>query len=418
MGPFLVGYLRWRESARRYPPRTMKSAADQLEILSYGTDRIVPDDELVARLEEGKPLRVKLGLDPTAPDVHLGWSVVLDLLRRFQELGHTAVLIVGDFTAQVGDPSGRSETRQRLSADEVKGYADALLDIITSQLLPERLEIRNNSEWLGAMDMAGVLDMVSQMTVAQMLEREDFAKRFAANEPVSLVEFLYPLLQGTDSVAVEADVELGGSDQLWNLMVGRTLQARAGQRPQVAMTVPLLVGTDGTKKMSQSFGNYISVRDEPPEMFGKVMSIPDSAMAEYYRLASGLAPQAAEEAVAGLTTQHPGEAKRVLARAIVARHHDPAAATSAEEAFDRLFKDKGVPDEVPEHRLGDDDPVWLPAALAASGLVRSNGEGRRLIAQGAVKLGGMPVDGEDVARSDLAGEVVQVGKRRFIRFVG
>ncbi|MDH3730795.1 MAG: tyrosine--tRNA ligase [Acidimicrobiia bacterium] len=397
----------------------MKSAAEQLEVLSHGIDRIVPEDELRARLETGEPLRVKLGLDPTAPDVHLGWAVVLDLLRRFQELGHTAVLIVGDFTAQVGDPSGRSDTRGRLSANEVQAFAGSLLDTIKGQLLPEPLEIRYNSEWLGSLDMAGVLDMTSQVTVAQMLERDDFSKRMAANEPVSLIEFLYPLLQGTDSVAVQADVELGGSDQLWNLMVGRQLQTRAGQAPQVAMTVPLLVGTDGTKKMSQSYGNYISVRDEPAEMFGKTMSIPDELMAEYFELASGLPAGEAADLVQSVDdgSLHPGEAKRALARAIVARHHNPEAAVAAETAFDAVFKDKGVPEEVPVEALLAGDPVWLPGALAAAGVVTSNSEGRRMVAQGAVKVDGKAVGTEEVPRAALVGQVVQVGKRRFVRFV-
>jgi len=344
---------------------------------------------------------------------------VLDLLRRFQELGHVAVLIVGDFTAQVGDPSGRSDTRSPLTADQVQGYADALLEVIKAQLLAEPLEVRYNSEWLGTMNMTQILEMTSQVTVAQMLERDDFSKRMAANQPVSLVEFLYPLLQGTDSVAVRADVELGGSDQLWNLMVGRQLQSKAGQRPQLAMTVPLLVGTDGTKKMSQSFGNYISVRDEPVEMFGKTMSLPDHAMVEYFELASGLDPDEAGDFVSRLDdgTLHPAEAKRALARAIVTRHHDAAAAATAEASFDTVFRDKGAPEEVAEVRLAPGDPVWLPAALAAGGVVSSNSDGRRMIAQGAVKVDGVAVDSEELPRNSVVGVVTQVGKRRFVRFV-
>jgi tyrosyl-tRNA synthetase len=394
-------------------------AAEQLEILSYGIDRIVPAEELLVRLESGKPLRVKLGLDPTAPQVHLGWAVVLDLLRRFQELGHMAVLIVGDFTAQVGDPSGRSTTRSRLTSGEVKAYADALLETVTSLLLPESLEVRYNSEWLAAMDMAGILEMTSLVTVAQMLERDDFSKRMAANEPVSLIEFLYPLLQGTDSIAVRADVELGGADQLWNLMVGRQLQSKAGQPPQVAITVPLLVGTDGAKKMSQSFDNYISVRDEPAEMFGKTMSIPDEAMVEYFELASGLPPDKAREYVSALDdgSLHPAEAKRALARAVVTRHHDAAAAAAAEATFDTVFKERGTPEEVAAAVLAAGDPVWLPGALASAGVVTSNTEGRRLVAQGAVKIDGVAVAAEEMPRSMVLGAVVQVGKRRFVRFV-
>jgi tyrosyl-tRNA synthetase len=397
----------------------VQPAAEQLEILSHGIDRVVPEGSLLDLLGEGRPLRVKLGLDPTAPDVHLGWAVVLDLLRRFQELGHTAVLIVGDFTAQVGDPSGRSDTRSRLTAAEVQGYADALLETIMSQLLAEPLEVRYNSEWLGALDMSAVLEMTSQVTVAQMLEREDFSKRMTANEPVSLIEFLYPLLQATDSVAVEADVELGGSDQLWNLLMGRQLQSKAGQAPQLAMTVPLLVGTDGAKKMSQSFGNYISVREDPPEMFGKVMSIPDTAMPEYFTLASGLSRNEVAGYLDGLAdgSLHPGEAKRSLARAIVAKHHTADAAVVAEAAFDRVFKEKSAPEEVAEVVLDPGDPIWLPGVLSGAGMVNSNGDGRRLIAQGAVRVDGVVVESEDLSRDALCDKVVQVGKRRFVRFI-
>ena len=239
------------------------STEDQLSFLLRHTDQVVPGDDLTRKLEQDRPLRVKLGLDPTAPAVTLGWAVVLRKLRQFQEMGHTAVLIVGDFTGQVGDPSDRSETRRRLTADEVNGYAENVLGQFRRILLPENLEIRRNSEWLGTLDMAGLLELTSAATVAQMLERSDFAKRYDEGSPISVMEFLYPLLQGYDSVAVRSDVELGGSDQLWNLMMGRTVQERYGMEPQVAMTMPLLVGTDGVKKMSQSIGNYIGVEDSP-----------------------------------------------------------------------------------------------------------------------------------------------------------
>ena len=266
------------------------STVDQLAFLLRHTDQVVPGDDLTRKLEQGRPLRVKLGLDPTAPAVTLGWAVVLRKLRHFQEMGHTAVLIVGDFTGQVGDPSDRSETRRRLTAEEVNGYAENVLGQFRRILLPENLEIRRNSEWLGTLDMAGLLELTSAATVAQMLERSDFAKRYDDGNPISVMEFLYPLLQGYDSVAVRSDVELGGSDQLWNLMMGRTVQERYGMEPQVAMTMPLLVGTDGVKKMSQSIGNYIGVEDSPDQMFGKTMSIPDTAMVEWFRLAADLDP--------------------------------------------------------------------------------------------------------------------------------
>jgi tyrosyl-tRNA synthetase len=356
-------------------------------------------------------------VDPTAPDVTLGWAVVFALLRRFQEMGHTAVLIVGDFTAQVGDPSDKSETRKRLSALDVQTYADQLLPVITTQLLPDHLEVRYNSEWLGAMDMHEVLELTSEFTVARIMDRDDFSKRWAAHEPISMIEFMYPLLQGMDSVAVRSDVEIGGTDQLWNLLVGRDLQERRGQPGQVVATVPLLVGTDGVKKMSQSLGNYISVRDEPEDMFGKVMSIPDDVMPDWYRLAAGAARSEVEQLERGLAdgTVHPGEAKRELGRRIVAIHHDGDAAERAEAAFDRLFRAHQVPDDVPTHTVSADGEVSLPAILADAEVVASRSEGRRMIKQGAVKISGERVDSEFVDVSLLEDSVIQVGKRRFVR---
>ncbi|MEX1287458.1 MAG: tyrosine--tRNA ligase [Acidimicrobiia bacterium] len=387
--------------------------------LTRDADTVAPDDALAAKLAEGRPLRVKLGLDPTAPSVTLGWAVVLRKLAEFQELGHQAVLIVGDFTARVGDPSGRSETRKRLSEGEVRGYAEALLDQFDRVLDVSAAEVRYNSEWLGSLDMADVLELTANVTVAQMLEREDFAKRFDAHRPISMMEFMYPLLQGYDSVAIEADVELGGTDQLWNLMMGRHLQGRYGQEPQVALTMPLLVGTDGQQKMSQSLGNYIGVTDEPGDMFGKVMSIPDHLMADWYAHATSLPVDEVARWRAALASGDvdPNEAKRNLGREVVALYHGTEAAEAAEAAFDALFKRGEIPDDVPEHALGADDPVYLPAVLAAAGLVASNGEARRLIDQGAVRLAGDRVETLEMPRSDLLGQVVQVGKRRFLRLV-
>ncbi len=397
----------------------MKPVPEQLEYLLRATDRVVPRAELEALLELGRPLRVKLGVDPTAPDVTLGWAVVFDLLRRFQEMGHVAVLIIGDFTAQVGDPSGRSETRQRLTAAEVRGYADSCLEMLRPLLLEERLEIRYNSEWLGSMGMEDVLTLTSNVTVSRILEREDFANRLTANEPVSMIEMMYPLLQGYDSVAIEADIELGGADQLWNLLVGRDIQSRNGQQPQVAVTVPLLVGTDGTRKMSQSYGNYISVRDEPAEMFGKAMSIPDDAMESYFVLAA----RYREDEAADITRRvaagelHPGDIKRRLAREIVAIYWGDDAAPEAEAAFDRVFREGETPEDVETFTIDDTDPVWLPGLLRDTGLVSSTSDGRRMIAQGAVKLDGERVEGEEIARGTLVGSVLQVGKRRFVELV-
>ncbi len=392
----------------------------QLTDLMRGVDTLAPESELADRLAAGDPLRVKLGLDPTAPNVTLGWAVVLRKLRQFQEWGHTAVLIVGDFTAQVGDPSGKSETRRRLSEDEVRGYAEAVLAEFEKVLLPEPLEVRYNSEWLADLDMADVLELTSKVTVAQMLERDDFRKRFTDQRPISVMEFMYPLLQGYDSVAVKADIELGGADQLWNLMMGRVLQERYGLRPQMALTMPLLIGTDGEQKMSQSLDNYIGVSDEPADMFGKVMSIPDHLMGQWFELATGVPTEEIEALMAALDagTAHPGETKRRLGREIVKLYHGLEAAPAAEAAFDQVFRQGGVPDDVASIHLPADDPVWLPAVMADAGLVSSNSEGRRMVSQGAVKVDGVRLEDETCARSDLVGRVLQVGKRRFVRLDG
>jgi tyrosyl-tRNA synthetase len=382
------------------------------------TDQVVPRDALEAKLGLGRPLRVKLGLDPTAPAVTLGWAVVLRKLRHFQELGHTAVLIVGDFTAQVGDPSDRNAQRKRLTAEEVNEYAEKVLGQFEKVLLPESLEIRRNSEWLAGFDMYGFLELTSAATIAQMMERSDFAKRFDGGVPISVMEFLYPLLQGYDSVAVEADVELGGSDQLWNLMMGRVVQERYGQDPQVALTMPLLVGTDGTNKMSQSLGNYVGVEDAPADMFGKTMSIPDEAMGEWLRLAADLDEAAAASIEAGLASGevHPNEAKRQLARSVVDLYWGETAAAEAEAAFDQVFKEGGLPDDIDEAKLPEDDPVSLPA-LIRSVFGVSGGEARRMIEQGAVRVDGEVIAEQEVPRADLGGKILKVGKRRFARLV-
>ncbi len=389
---------------------------DQLELLLRYTDAVVPEEDLEAKLEKGAPLRVKLGMDPTAPAVTLGWAVVLRKLRQFQEMGHTAVLIVGDFTAQVGDPSDRSAQRKRLSEDEVEEYAEAVLGQFKKVLLEENLEIRHNSEWLAGIDMHDLLELTSSVTVAQMLERSDFAKRYREGNPISVMEFLYPLLQGYDSVAVEADVELGGSDQLWNLMMGRVVQERYGQDPQVALTMPLLVGTDGTEKMSQSLGNYIGVEDEPGEMFGKTMSIPDELMPMWFRLAADFAPDQVEEIEARLAggDLHPNDAKRQLARAIVDMYWGEGAARDAESGFDQVFKRGQAPDDMEGFAVPDGEKVQVHGLIRdAFGL--SGAEAKRLLAQGAVKLDGEPVAAKQMSREDLTGKVLRVGKRRFVR---
>jgi tyrosyl-tRNA synthetase len=379
----------------------------------------VPEAALVEKLASGRPLRVKLGLDPTAPSVTLGWAVVLRKLRQFQDLGHTAVLIVGDFTAQVGDPSLRSTTRKRLSREEVERYATSVLGQFSRVLRDDRLEVRHNSEWLATLDMVGLLELTSAATVAQMLERSDFANRYQAGSPISVMEFLYPLLQGYDSVAVEADVELGGSDQLWNLMMGRAVQERYGQPPQVAVTVPLLVGTDGQQKMSQSLGNYIGVEDEPDEMFGKTMSIPDSALGEWLRLAADVDPSDVDAIESALRVGDlgPNEAKRDLARRVVALYWGEEAARNAESVFDRVFRLGEAPEGLEEHLLAPDDPVNLPSLLRDVFGV-SGSDARRLLDQGAVKVDGVVLEGLEAPRAALAGKTVRLGRRRFARLSG
>jgi tyrosyl-tRNA synthetase len=395
----------------------MPTPSEQFEYITRTVDVTLPEGDLLTQLERETPLRVKLGIDPTAPDVTLGWAVVFDLLRRFQEMGHTAVLILGDFTAQVGDPTDTSATRRRLSSEEVNGYIESLLPTVESLLLPERLEIRRNSEWLGAMDMADVLEMTAQVTVSRLMDREDFARRWRENEPISLIEFMYPLLQGTDSVAINADVEIGGNDQLLNLLMGRDLQQKAGQPGQSVVTVPLLVGTDGVHKMSQSLGNYISVRDNPTDMFGKTMSIPDELMPQWFRLAAGASAREVADNERGLTSGslHPGDTKRCLARAIAHRYHGAEAARDAEETFNTVFRSKGIPDDIPVVVLDSTSAVWLPALLCDAGLTKSNGEARRLIGQGAVKVDGARIDDETTDYKAIVGQVIQVGKRRFVR---
>src|SRR5918992_4356971 len=323
-------------------------AASTLETLARGAEHIVRREELEQRLADGDRLRVKLGVDPTAADVTLGWAVPLRKLRQFQDAGHTAVLIVGDFTARIGDPSDRNATRPQLPAEAVRAHADAVLGQFKDILSQDNLEVRYNSEWHDKMDLPEVLRLTSHYTVARMLERDDFAKRWAARQPISMVEFMYPLLQGYDSVAVEADVELGGTDQLFNLLVGRDLQRAFGQRPQIALTMPLIPGTDGVQKMSQSLNNYVAIREAPEEMFGKLMSLPDSAIGQFSALAAGMSDEDITRAENAAAEGGPdaAAAKRRMARGVVAIYHGPDAAARAEEAFDRQFRDRAVPEHV------------------------------------------------------------------------
>jgi tyrosyl-tRNA synthetase len=395
------------------------------EILASGAAQILPDDGLAERLltarKAGRPLRVKLGIDPSGADLTLGHAVVLRKLRQFQDLGHTAVLVVGGFTGQVGDPSGRTATRATQSAEDVianaKGYFDQLMRI----LIPERTEVVNNADWLGPMSLADILEYTRLVTVAQLLERDDFARRFAGRQPISLSEFIYPLLQGIDSVEIRADVELGGTDQTFNNLVGRELQRSRGQDPQVVLTVPLLVGTDGVEKMGKSLGNYIAIAEPAGEQFGKLMSIPDSTVESYARLATALHPREVDELAAQVAAggAAANAAKRSMARAVVGLYHGDAAAAAAEERFDAVFKRGEVPVDVPEFELPPGDPLHLPALLVASGLAASTSAARRDIDAGAVRIDGSSVAAKryEVPRAELVGTVLASGKRRAARLV-
>ncbi|HEX2241591.1 MAG TPA: tyrosine--tRNA ligase [Actinomycetota bacterium] len=398
--------------------------AAQIDRLTRRAEHVVSREELADRLAEGRALRVKLGVDPTARDVTLGWAVPLRKLREFQDEGHTAVLIVGDFTARIGDPSGKSETRPQLSAEQVKAYAEAVFDQLYDILSKDNLEIRYNSEWLEPLNLSDILKLTSHYTVARMLERDDFSKRYGSQQPISLIEFMYPLAQAYDSVAVEADVELGGTDQLFNLLVGRDIQRAYGQRPQIALTMPLLEGLDGVQKMSQSLNNYVALREAPEEMFGKLMSIPDELTARYASLAANLEGDdlAEIEAAARKGGPEAGDAKRRMARAVVAMYHGEDAGPEAEAAFDRRFVEQAVPEDITVAEIPPDavdgDRVFLPRVLAELGLASSRSDARRLIEGGGVKINGDTTASDDVALSELRGAVLQVGKRRFVRLQG
>jgi tyrosyl-tRNA synthetase len=367
----------------------------------------LPDGELARKLDEGRQLRVKLGIDPTAPDIHLGHTVVLQKLREFQDLGHRVVLIVGDYTARVGDPSGRSATRPVLSGEEIDANAQTFRTQASKVLLddPDLLEVRHNGEWLD-MGMEELFRLARIPTVAQLLERDDFAKRYRAGDPISILELLYPLMQGYDSVAVKADIELGGTDQTFNLLLGRDIQRAYGVPEQAILTLPILPGTDGVDKMSKSLGNHIGVTDPPSEIFGKTLRIPDEAMPAYFSLL------AVEPPPEGTTAR---DAKRALARALVERFHSAEAAADAEAAFDKVFIGGEVPDEIEEIRaVPENGSVHVPA-LIAKAFGRSSSEARRLITQGGVRIDGEPLESVDLPAERLDGAVLQVGKRQFVR---
>ncbi|WP_334109659.1 tyrosine--tRNA ligase [Thermodesulfitimonas autotrophica] len=403
----------------------MKPLAEQMELIRRGTVEIILEEELAKKIERaiatGQPLKVKLGLDPTAPDIHLGHTVVLQKMRHFQELGHRAIIILGDFTARIGDPTGKIETRKQLSEEEVRANAQTYEEQIFKILDPDKTEVVFNSSWLAPLTFAEVIKLAANYTVARMLEREDFSKRFKSGLPISIHEFFYPLMQGYDSVALAADVELGGTDQKFNLLMGRTLQVAYGQEPQVAITMPLLEGLDGVQKMSKSVGNYVGITESPGEMYGKLMSLPDTLIVRYLELVTPVPLAEVRAIAAGLEngTIHPRDAKMRLAREVVSQFHSPEAAAKAEAEFIRVFRERELPAEMPEFAVPkeilENGRVPLPRLLVAAGLVPSTSEARRLIAQGGVRVNEERV-GDPAARiAPEAGMVLSIGRRKFVR---
>lgn len=390
------------------------SVEEQLREIQRGTVDIIPLEELKKKLETGRPLRIKLGLDPSAPDLHLGHTVVLNKLRQFQELGHVVIFLIGDFTGMIGDPTGRSETRKPLTREQIKTNADTYTEQAFKILDPQRTEIRFNSEWMGAMSSSDMIRLCSQYTVARLLERDDFAKRFRESTPIHVHELLYPLVQGYDSVALRADVELGGTDQRFNLLVGRELQRTHNQEPQVILTMPLLEGTDGVQKMSKSLGNYIGITEPPTEIYGKVMSISDPLMVKYYELLSVVDNAHVEAIKRG--DIHPMEAKQQLAAELVTRFHGPDAAKLAEADFAQRFQRRELPSEIETFSwTGQEAQVWICHLLREAGLAKSTSEARRLIMQGGVRLDGEKLDDSDLQIPARGEKVVQVGRRRVMR---
>ena len=403
----------------------MLSPEEQLHIIKSGTDKVVPEDLLLEKLKRGESLNIKLGVDPTAPDIHLGHAVPLRKLRQFQDLGHHVTLIIGDGTALIGDPSGRNTTRPQLTREQIAANAQTYVDQAFKILDPEKTTLRYNSEWILDLNMESLLKILSNFTVARILERDDFHNRYTGGLPIALHEFLYPVMQAYDSVVIKADVEIGGSDQLFNLLAGRELMEKMGMEPQVALTLPLLEGTDGVQKMSKSYGNYIGLTDEPNDMFGKVMSIPDELMVKYYRLASTETVDEIDRIEAGLAADelHPNKVKRALARNIVAAYYDEAAAEAAEADFDLKFKEHGFPEDAPTFEAdltpGEDGLVYFAKLLVDAKAAQSVSEARRLIDGGAVKVNGQAIAAKtyNLKPEMLEHAEIQVGKKKFLRFV-
>lgn len=395
-----------------------KQVEQQMEMIRRGTAEIVPEEELKQKLyrsiKHGQPLRIKLGLDPTAPDIHLGHTVVLNKLRQFQDLGHEVHLIIGDFTGRIGDPSGKSETRKQLTEEEVNANAATYKQQIFKVLDTSKTIIHFNSHWLMKLNFVDVLNLAGRYTVARMLERDDFSKRYKEGLPIGIHELMYPLMQGYDSVELRADVELGGTDQKFNLLVGRNLQKEYGFEPQIALMMPILEGTDGIQKMSKSLGNYIGVNDEPYDMFGKVMSIPDNLIIRYFELLTRVSMEEIKSYQAGMEKgeMNPRDVKIRLAKEIITEYHSEEEADKAEERFKLIFSQRDIPDDIPIVQTSEPE-VWLPKFLQENGMVDSSSEGKRMLQQGAVKVNGEKQTAENLVLANNM--VIQVGKRKFVK---
>ncbi|HEX7356469.1 MAG TPA: tyrosine--tRNA ligase [Ignavibacteriaceae bacterium] len=399
------------------------SLNEQMDLIKRGVVEIIPEDELVKKIEKSiktsRPLNIKLGCDPSRPDLHIGHSVVIRKLAQFQELGHQAILIIGDFTGMIGDPSGRNATRPALSLEATRINGNSYFEQASKILHKEKTKIVYNSDWLGKMSFEDVIKLASKYTVARMIERDDFTKRFKAGEPISVHEFLYPLAQAMDSVAIESDVELGGTDQKFNLLVGRDIQREYGIEPQVILTMPLLVGTDGVEKMSKSYDNYIGISDEPSQIYGRTLSIPDSLIYQYFELATNVTNKKLTEIKTELSDgkTNPRDIKRELARTLVAMYHDEQAALNAEKEFDNIFINKGLPDDIEEFIIGDKKEINILDLIILVNFAPSKGEARRLVTQGGVSIDNNKIDDVQFIVSVKSGMILKVGKRKFIKLI-
>ncbi len=399
----------------------MSSIEQQIALIERGAVDTISREELKKKLirsqETGVPLKVKAGFDPTAPDLHLGHTVLLQKLKHFQDLGHDVYFLIGDFTGMIGDPTGKSETRKALTREDVEKNAESYKEQVFKILDPEKTKVVFNSTWLGKLTSFDMIRLASQLTVARMLEREDFKVRFETGKPISIHEFLYPLIQGYDSVAMEADVELGGTDQLFNVLMGRDLQRSHGQEPQVVLTLPLLEGLDGVNKMSKSLDNYIGITEPANDIYGKVLSVSDELMFRYYDLLSDLSSAEIDQLKKkmGSGEMHPKEVKKKLARELTARFYSTEEALKAEENFETVFQQKGLPDDIPELRMNVSEPIWLPQLLVDADLVKSTSDGRRMIKQNAVSLDGEKISDMNLKIEPTEDVLLRVGKRRFCK---